>query len=88
MISTSGAVRRNPNAQIMSTQRTDASGRGHQMRISLDRDLSMRSGLLVFDGYQKVLRTRTTGTQHRLHDNSLRCVAVCRYHHFLFGIAQ
>ena len=86
LISTSGAVRKNPKAQMMITQTRAASGRGHQIWTSLDLGLSMEALLLVFNGNQKVLRAGRSRAQHCLHDDTLRRIAVRGYDQFLLGL--
>ena len=81
---TSGEVRKNPNPQIMISQRRAASGNGHQTRTSFALEYRMLSVLFVFHRDQKVLCTGGAGAQHRLHDNALRRIAVGGYNQLLF----
>lgn len=81
---TSGEVRKNPNPQIMSSQRRAASGNGHQTRTSFALEYRMRMALFMFYRDHKVLRTGGAGAQHRLYDNPLGGVVIGRYDQFLF----
>lgn len=83
--STSGEVRRNPNAQMMSSHRRAANGIGHQTRTSLALEYGILT-LFVLDCYQEVLRSCGSCAQHCLHNDALWRIAICGYDQFLFRI--